>query len=98
MKLFKFERIRNRLFINFFGIKFKFTSFNNWGKCNKLSDIHLLKTVNEITDKGVTEVKPETLFVIGDSHSVFFSGQDFLSYKKLKYGITTGCQRLNGNF
>ncbi len=94
INLFKFERVRNRLFINFLGIKFKFTSFNNWGKCNKLSDFHLLKTVNELTNQEVTKVKAGTIFVIGDSHSVFFSGQDFLSYKKLKYGITTGCQSM----
>ena len=94
MKLFKFERVRNRLFINFFGIKFKYTSFNNWGKCNKLSDSHIIKLVKEISHQEIENVKKGTIFVIGDSHSVFFSGQDFLSYKKLKCGITTGCQSM----
>ncbi len=94
MQIFKFNRIRNRIFIELFGIKFKYTSFNNWGKYNKISDGHVIKIVNKLLGTNIKSVEKKVIYIIGDSHSVFFSGQDFLSYKKLEFGITTGCRSI----
>lgn len=91
MNLFSFQRIRNRVFVNFFGIKFKYTSFNNFGKYRKPDYRYIIDLVSEISGKEVKNIDDRKIYVIGDSHSVFFCGQDFLSYKKLKNGITTAC-------
>ena len=84
MNLFSFQRIRNRVFVNFFGIKFKYTSFNNFGKYRKPDYRYIIDLVSEISGKEVKNIDDRKIYVIGDSHSVFFCGQDFLSYKKLK--------------